>query len=355
MLRADFKNKSLFSKTLEDRVSTFMSNNHQNEMYGIYKSLFIILSIVCVFLLLITGKFSFQINFLFLNILGFFLVLGGIHIMHEGTHGNISKSKNTNRIFCNIFEFIVCFSAKQYHMRHMIIHHTFTNMGEQDYDLNTNDTLRMSPFFKKKSLHKFQWLYFIFLYGIGILHIAWIEDIKRLFTSKVGNYRHQKWKSRDYILQLTSKSLHALVFIILPLQFFSIQNVFLSYFYVYIICGLGIALIFQVSHINTAIEYTNPKISNDDVMSVENDWFIHQLATTANYAPKSKFVLFFTGGVNLQVEHHLFPKISYFHLPAIREITMKTCREFDIEYREFPTYFLALKSHIRQLKTLGNE
>lgn len=354
MLRAEFKDKTLFSKTLEERVNTYLLNNSDAEMYGIYKSLFIVFCIFFAFITLIFGQFSLIVNFFLLNTLGVFLVLGGIHVMHEGTHGNISKSKKINKSFCYIFEFIVCFSSKQYNMRHMIIHHTFTNMGEQDYDLNTNDILRLSPFFKRKSLHKFQWIYFIFLYSIGILHIAWVEDIKRLFTSKIGNFKHQKWKTKDFFSQLSSKILHALVFIILPLQLFSVQDVFLSYIYVYVICGLGIALIFQVSHINTAVKYSDPKIANDTI-KVENDWFIHQLATTANYSPKSAFILFLTGGVNLQVEHHLFPKTPYYYLPAIREIVIETCHEFEIEYREFPTYFSALKSHIKQLKILGED
>jgi linoleoyl-CoA desaturase len=353
MIRAEFKEKSDFSETLENRVNKYMQDNPRGEMYGVYKSLLIISSIAIVFITLLVGNFSSSINFCLLNILGIFLVLGGIHIMHEGTHGNISRTKKTNRLFCYIFEFIVCFSSKQYNMRHMIIHHTFTNMGEQDYDLNTNDILRMSPYFKKRFIHKFQWVYFIFLYCIGILHIAWIEDIKRLFTSKIGNYQHKNWSSKEYLLQIGMKLLHALVFLALPMMFFTVQTVLLSYLYVYIVCGLGIALIFQVSHVNTEIEYNNPKIE-DKVLKLKDDWFIHQLATTANYSPTSKFVLFFTGGVNLQVEHHLFPKIPYFYLPAVREIVMATCSEYNVKYREFDTYWSALSAHIKQLKALGN-
>ena len=68
---------------------------------------------------------------------------------------------------------------------------------------------------------------------------------------------------------------------------------------------------------------------------LNSDSFIHQLKTTVNYAPESKIILFLCGGVNLHVEHHLFPHIPFRELPNIRKIVKQTCKEFSIPYLEF--------------------
>jgi len=287
--------------------------------------------------------------------LSFTLVLSGTHILHEATHGNIFKTKKNNLYLAYFFEVMVCFSYQQYKMRHLKVHHRLTNRGQLDYDLNTNDLIRMSPNFKLKKGHKYQWLYFPFLYSIGIVFISHVEDYKRLISSKVGELKHKKWSNKEILFQVSLKILHIFIFLVLPCTLYPVLNVISCYFLVYALTSLGISFIFQVSHVNTKTYFPKAQKNQTQEDQLNSDNFIHQIKSTVNYAPESKIILFLCGGVNLHIEHHLFPHIPYRELPNVRKIVKQTCKEYSIPYIEFDSYFSLLIDHIRFLKMNGNE
>jgi linoleoyl-CoA desaturase len=117
------------------------------------------------------------------------------------------------------------------------------------------------------------------------------------------------------------------------------------------IIGLILAIIFQPAHVNERTEYPQP----DDNKTIENNWAIHQLHTTANFSNKNRIFSWFIGGLDLQVEHHLFPNICHVHYQEISSIIKSTAIEFGITYKSFQTIFEALRSHFRMLKKLSIE
>jgi linoleoyl-CoA desaturase len=100
------------------------------------------------------------------------------------------------------------------------------------------------------------------------------------------------------------------------------------------------------------VEGTSHPLPNESG-NIENDWAIHQLNTTVNFSPDSKILTWYLGGLNHQVEHHLFPRICHVHYPAISKIVKETCNEFGVPYLENKTFMQALRSHIRTLKRFG--
>jgi len=88
---------------------------------------------------------------------------------------------------------------------------------------------------------------------------------------------------------------------------------------------------------------------------IEEEWAIYQVKTTANFAPKNKLVSWYVGGLNFQIEHHLFPRVSHIHYPAISKIVKQTCKQFNLNYNEFPTMIGAIGSHFRMMKQLGKK
>jgi linoleoyl-CoA desaturase len=86
---------------------------------------------------------------------------------------------------------------------------------------------------------------------------------------------------------------------------------------------------------------------------MEHEWAIHQLKTTANFATGNRFISWWVGGLNYQIEHHLFPRISHIHYPAISAIIRNACAEFNIPYLEHPHMRLAIASHVRHLRSLS--
>jgi linoleoyl-CoA desaturase len=75
--------------------------------------------------------------------------------------------------------------------------------------------------------------------------------------------------------------------------------------------------------------------------------------TTVNFSRKSKFLTWYLGGLNFQVEHHLFPAICHIHYPAIAPIVKETAKEFGIPYLENPSFLIAVISHIKMLRAYG--
>ncbi|MCE3013938.1 MAG: fatty acid desaturase [Proteobacteria bacterium] len=348
MNRVQFEQgQSAFSKELRRRVQAHLESRQLSPIPKLLATV-IILAILTLYYLLLQAPPR-ELVILELTLLGIFLFLGGTHVLHEGTHGNLSPSPTFNRGFITVYEIIACFSADQYRLRHLSLHHAQPNVGQLDNDLHAKNLLRFSPAFPHMPHHRFQYLYAPFLYSLGIIQIAWIEDLKRLFTSKLAGHAHTPWKPKDIIKQVSLKLAHFTVFLALPLTLFPASSVLLAYLYVYLIGSLGIALIFQVTHVNTLVEFP----SVDESMRVKKDWYEHQIATAINYAPKSRLVLFLTGGVNLQIEHHLFPSVSFLELPHLRSIVKKTAKEFHIPYHECASFTEALGEHFKFLKTLG--
>ena len=94
-------------------------------------------------------------------------------------------------------------------------------------------------------------------------------------------------------------------------------------------------------------------IPKPDTREMKNTWAIHQLYTTANFSPKNILVNWYVGGLNFQIEHHIFPHISHVHYRKIASIIKSTAKEFNLPYNEFKTVRSALLSHFKFLKKMG--
>jgi len=133
-------------------------------------------------------------------------------------------------------------------------------------------------------------------------------------------------------------------------MFFHSPWVVILYFILaHMILGLTLSVVFQLAH--TVMEAKFPTPNPNGTMPYS--WVEHQLSTTCNFAPNNKVVTFYCGGLNYQVEHHLFHRISHTHYPQISKIIKKTCEEYNKPYIVSETFFKALQSHFRFLKQMG--
>jgi linoleoyl-CoA desaturase len=113
--------------------------------------------------------------------------------------------------------------------------------------------------------------------------------------------------------------------------------------------GLLLSSIFQLAHVMTDCEFPTPT----DERKMENNWAIHQLLNTANFSPRSKMIFWFVGGLNHQIEHHLFPHICHIHYKHVAPLVKETALEYGLPYYEQRTFMSALFEHARTLKQLG--
>jgi len=204
----------------------------------------------------------------------------------------------------------------------------------------------LHPSQKKRLIHKYQHIYFPILYSLSYIIWSLYFDMEKYFSINEKLNPH-KMKIKDHFIFWIGKVLAISIFFIIPTVFLGVTKAITMYLCFGIFCGLTLSLIFQLAHITEGVNFKIDKIEK------EEGWFIHQIKTTANFSLKNKLVHFVCGGLNFQIEHHLFPKVSHIHYPKLSKIVKETCEKFNIDYNTFPTLKEAIKSHIIQLKKLG--
>ena len=273
----------------------------------------------------------------------------GFNVMHDGAHGSFSNSKLLNRMAGGSLNFLGG-SAIMWNIKHNIIHHTYTNIDGVDDDIEARPWMRFATTQKKLRMHKFQHYYFWFLYTL--LHLIWIflSDYQKYFKRKIGTMTIRKMTIKEHISFWAAKAIYAFMFVALPIMLLGFTKWLVGFLIITMITGLVISMVFQLAHTVEHTEFPMP-----DVMTgkIENEWAIHQIHTTANFATNNKLISWLVGGLNFQIEHHLFPRISHVHYPAISKIIRRTCEEYGIHYIEYPKMIQAIQSHVMYLKKLG--
>lgn len=274
----------------------------------------------------------------------------GFNVMHDGAHGSFSKNKFLNKMAGSSLNFLGA-SAIMWNAKHNIIHHTFTNIDGVDDDIEAGPWMRFAPTQKKLKMHKFQHIYFWILYTQ--LHIIWIflTDYQKYFKQKIGNMPLRKMTPYEHFSFWAAKIIYAFMFIVLPIMLLGFLPWLVGFLIITMVTGLAISIVFQLAH---TVEHTEFPVPDEITGKVENDWAIHQIATTANFATNNKVISWLVGGLNFQIEHHLFPRISHVHYPAISKITKELCTEYGIEYIEYRKMTTAIHSHIMYLKRIGH-
>lgn len=282
-------------------------------------------------------------------ILGGLVAAIGFNVMHDGSHGSFSHNKWLNRVAASSISMLGA-NHFMWNMKHNMIHHSFTNVDGVDDDIEVGILMRMAPTQKHYKVHKFQHLYFWILYML--LYVFWIffADYKKYFSRKIGNVPLKKMSWNDHVEFWGVKLYHAAVFIVLPILtvgwlYWMIGFIIMSFF-----AGFVLSIVFQLAH---TVEHTEFPIANIETNKLPDEFAAHQIKTTANFATRNKLVSWLVGGLNFQIEHHLFPKISHVHYPAISEIVRNVCREYQLQYIEYPTMRKAVVAHVRFLRQMG--
>jgi linoleoyl-CoA desaturase len=278
----------------------------------------------------------------------------GLSIMHDANHDAYSRNKYVNKFLGYIIN-LVGGSSVTWRLQHNVLHHTFTNVSGLDEDIRSpGGMMRFSPHEEKKGFYRFQFIYAWFLYGL--MTISW-------FTTKdyaqMIRYRKKgltKLMKRPFPVLFTrmvaAKIVYMFLFLALPLWIApaSWWITLIGFTAMHYLSGLILAMIFQPAHVVPETVYPMP----DDSGNMENNWAVHQLLTTTNFAPKSQVFSWFVGGLNYQIEHHLFPNICHVHYKGISEIVKKTAHEFNLPYHSQPTFAAALINHGKLLYRLGH-
>ncbi len=273
----------------------------------------------------------------------------GFNIMHDGAHGSFSNQKIVNQMAAISLN-VLGANVFMWKTKHNIVHHTYTNIEGMDDDIDLKPFLRLCHSQKRYGIHKFQYLYFWMAYSLFYFFWVFFSDYNKYFTRKIGEMQILKISLLEHFSFWGFKILHLFLFIFIPIYscgFLAWLVGFLTYGF---FAGIVLSTVFQLAH---TVEATQFPLLNKITGKVEDEWAIHQLRTTANFATKNKLISWFTGGLNFQIEHHLFPYISHIHYPALSTIVRQVCKEYNIVYNEYPKMRLAMASHISHLKEMG--
>jgi len=273
----------------------------------------------------------------------------GFNVMHDGAHGSFSRHHWLNR--CAAFTLNVCGgSVYMWEAKHNGIHHMYTNIAGLDDDLDIRPWMRLTPDQPYHRAHRFQHLYFWFFYGL--LYISWIfiTDYQKYFTRRIGPVALRPMSRPDHLIFWGFKLLNLVLYVGLPVYCVGWGGWALGFGLTGAVAGFVLSIVFQLAH---TVEQAAFPVPAADTRQLADEWAIHQLRTTANFATHNRVISWLVGGLNFQVEHHLFPKISHVHYPALSRILRQTCQEFDLPYQEYPRMRTAVASHVALLRQLG--
>lgn len=356
ILRFNNSNRNFYTE-LKKRVDGYFKENqidkHGNlNMY--LKTVFMFALYLTPYFLITLGVFENKNIWLILSVLmGLGMAGIGLCVMHDANHGSYSKNVTINKILGFLSMNIVGGFSLNWRIQHNVIHHTYTNIHNHDEDIAPPGFMRFEPHAKHRAIHRFQFIYAWLFYCMMTLMWSTTKDFGQLYRfHRQGHLKAANTSfGRELMILIASKLLYY-GFVTLPLfvvPSMTFTNWLVGLLVVHAVSSLALTLIFQSAHVVEDTEFPLP----DDQGNLENHWAIHQLNTTANFATNDPVLTWLVGGLNYQVEHHLFPNICHIHYPAIAGIVKQTAEEFSLPYKQSKTFAGAIWSHEKMLYKLG--
>lgn len=350
----DTRNSPFFATVKSNVDQYFRDNNISKHANGlmIFKTVFFFGGVWVFYGLILSQQFSLLTMLILAMMMGVFKACVGFNVSHDSLHGSYSSKEWVNTLIGYSFN-IFGANRSVWQVSHNIVHHTFTNIEGHDEDLVVAPGLiRLAPGDKKAKIQRYQHYYAFLLYGLASLSWVFRKDYIKMFQDKIGQVVNQ-YSKRDYFELFFFKGLYYTVFIIIPLIVLDITwwQFVIGFIAMHFAMGLTLGLVFQLAHVVEETVFPEP----NEIGNIEECWAVHQMRTTANFGMDSVITTFICGGLNYQVEHHLFPKICHVHYPAISKIVRATAESMDVPYLYNDSFFSALKSHYQILKKYSLE
>lgn len=353
MGKVTFNNSNqAFFQSLKAAVESYFVENKLKKTgnWKLYLKTVVLIPLALVlYISLLTVTMPVALALVLCGLLGLTIASIGFNVMHDACHASYSSKKWVNGVLSLTLNALggTAFFWKQ---KHNILHHTYTNIEGADDDIAQSKFLRQSPTQEWMPIHRYQHLYLTLAYALTLFMWVSVRDFKKYFTKKIYNTPLQPMDTSEHITFWVSKSLYLFFYIVLPILIVGPLAWFVGFVTMCVIAGIVLAYVFQLAHAVEGPEFDS--VGMDDKM-IETAWAVHQIRTTANFSPDNKVISWLVGGLNYQVEHHLFPRISHIHYPALSRIVRDHCQRFDLPYHSFPSVGMAIASHVRTMKKLG--
>ena len=355
MAKVTYNNRNaVFYQSLKADVEDYFKSNgiRKTGNWKLWaKTAFFVPMAIASYAFLLMGTYTAIVGIMASVSLGLALAGIGFNIMHDACHGSYSTKKWVNELLGLTLNALGgnAFIWKQ---KHNVIHHTYTNVDGIDDDIAKSPVIRQCHTQVWKPAHRIQHIYLWLVYALSSFLWVFVIDMVKYGSKKIYTTEMNKMDTSQHVIFWASKILYVVFYIAIPVYFLGWGAWSVGFLFMHMALGLSLSIVFQLAHV---VEETEFEFSGADDKIIENEWAIHQLKTTANFAQDNRFISWLVGGLNFQVEHHLFPRISHVHYPEVSKILMRKCKEFNIPYHSIPTMSAAIASHYRFMKLLGQK
>lgn len=347
------KNSTLFVEELKQKVSEHFQisgiSPHANAAM-VVKSIILLAFMYGSYALILSNYFSIWIMLVLAVIMGVCIAGIGFSVSHDALHGAYSSRPSVNKLIGFTFDMLGA-NSYLWKITHNVIHHTYTNIHGIDEDLTVSPILRLSPRSDWKAFHRFQHLYALFAYSTAILFWVFVKDYKYILQRDLGPYKNIKHPISEIALLIIGKLLYYTYMIIIPLFVINVAwwQFIIGFIIMNLTAGIILGVIFQLAHVVEGTDHPAPNAEG----VIENAWTVHEMETSSDFAQKNKVLSWYIGGLNFQIEHHLFPKVCSIHYPAISAIVRELAEKYHVRYNYQPTLLSAIRSHYLTLKKFG--
>ena len=301
--------------------------------------------------LILSGWFSGPVMLLLAMVTGLGVAGIGFAVAHDALHGAYSENPRVNRLLGCTMD-LIGGSGYLWKITHNIIHHTYTNIHGTDEDLAVSPLLRLSPHADRHWFQRYQHIYALGLYSLTTLFWVFVKDFKYLLKRDLGPYADRRHSGKDVASLFAGKVVYYSWSVVIP--FLVIDRpwwqIGLGILAAHLVAGFALGIVFQLAHVIEETAHPEP----DSAGAMPDSWGVHEMETTANFGPHSRLLRWYVGGLNYQIEHHLFPRVCSIHYPAISAIVRRLAAEHGLPYHSHETFVGAVRSHLRTLRRLGN-
>ncbi len=349
-----FSNCDRFLLALRSRVDAYFettgkARRDSPRMY--FKTATILLWFFGAYFLLLFAVSSWYLVVPLAIILGLALSAVGFNIQHDGSHKAYSDRPWVNKTMAMMLD-LMGGSSYRWDWKHNTIHHTYTNITGHDDDIDLGFLARLSPHQRRFWFHRLQGYYLWLLYGFFAIKWHMFDDFYQFARGRVAGKKIPRPKGVDLLVFVLGKALFFSMAIVIPVLLHPVWAVLTVYAIAAITSGVVLSIVFQLAHCVEDADFPMP-VMDEGAARMASGWAVHEVQTTVNFSRGNRFVGWFVGGLNYQIEHHLFPKICHVHYPAISKIVEEVCHEFGVRYAGGNSFFAAIASHYRWLTAMG--
>jgi linoleoyl-CoA desaturase len=347
-----FRNDNAFQLALRRRVDEYFlaTGRHQRDCRQMYaKTVILLAAFAGSYGLLVFGARTWWQALPLAILLGLSAAGIGFNIQHDGGHQAYSSNPRINKLTAWTLE-LIGGSSYLWRWKHVVFHHTYVNITGHDTDIDLGMLARLTPHQRRLAFHRYQHLYLWPLYGVLAVKWQLVDDFRKLISGRISNQPFPRPRRWDLVTFVAGKAAFFVVAFGIPLLFHPPGVVLLYYGVAGLVTGIVLSVVFQVAH---CVEEADFPVPGARTGRMDHSWAIHQAETTVDFARHSRMVTWLVGGLNFQIEHHLFPRISHVNYPPISRLVEETCRDFGIRYAQHKSFRAGLASHFRWLRRMG--